>query len=172
MKEEGVPQDLIYLAVAESGISAADSKLPVKGAGGMWQFMTFEGNEYGLTRNGYYDYRFDPEKATRGYARYIKSLYKVSSATGISRWRRMTGVRGTCSVRCSAQAIADFWELYRRNVMPAETRAYVPQILAAVIMAKNPEKYGLDKLTCKLRRCIYDTVTTSYSDRPATWWPM
>ena len=57
---------------------------------------------------------------------------------------------------------ADFWELYRRNVMPAETRAYVPQILAAVIMAKNPEKYGLDKLTPS-PAIIYDTVAVDYA---------
>ena len=57
---------------------------------------------------------------------------------------------------------ADFWELYRRNAMPAETRAYVPQILAAIIMAKNPERYGLDKLVPS-PPVIYDTVATSYA---------
>ena len=57
---------------------------------------------------------------------------------------------------------ADFWELYRRNAMPAETRAYVPKILAAVIMAKNPERYGLDKLVPS-PAVIYDTVATSYA---------
>ncbi len=57
---------------------------------------------------------------------------------------------------------ADFWELYRRNTMPAETREYVPKILAAVIMAKNPERYGLDKLVPS-PPVIYDTVTTDYA---------
>ncbi len=57
---------------------------------------------------------------------------------------------------------ADFWELYRRNAMPAETRAYVPKILAAVIMAKNPERYGLDKLVPS-PPVIYDTVSTDYA---------
>ena len=56
---------------------------------------------------------------------------------------------------------ADFWELYRRNAMPKETKAYVPQILAAVIMAKNPEKYGLDKMV-PMPAVVYDTVTTDY----------
>ena len=74
LKEEGVPQDLIYLAVAESGFqpTVVNGR---SGAGGMWQFMTFTGVQYGLTRNGFFDYRFDPEKASRAYAKYIKALY-------------------------------------------------------------------------------------------------
>ena len=72
MAEEGVPQDLIYLAVAESGFQprAMNGK---SGAGGMWQFMP-HGN-YGLARNAYVDERFDPEKSTRAYARYMKFIY-------------------------------------------------------------------------------------------------
>ena len=160
LKEEGVPQDLIYLAVAESGFQpqALNAR---SGAGGMWQFMTYTGPEYGLTRNGYYDYRFDPEKSSRAYARYIKKLYAQFDdwylAMAAYDW-------GPGAVQRAVQrtGYADFWELYRRNAMPAETRAYVPQILAAVIMAKNPEKYGLDKLVPS-PAVIYDTVTTSYS---------
>ena len=160
LQEEGVPQDLIYLAVAESGFQPRVVNTR-SGAGGMWQFMTFTGAEYGLSRNGYFDYRFDPEKSSRAYAQYIKKLharfgdwYLAMAAYdwgpgGIERAVQRTG-------------FADFWELYRRNAMPAETRAYVPKILAAVIMAKNPEKYGLDKLTPS-PPVIYDTVDTSYS---------
>jgi membrane-bound lytic murein transglycosylase D len=72
MAEEGVPQDLIYLAVAESGFSRGLSIAGSK-AGGMWQFMPL-GN-YGLARNAYVDERFDPEKSTRAYARYMKFIY-------------------------------------------------------------------------------------------------
>ena len=70
--EEGVPQDLIYLAVAESGFQpqALNAR---SGAGGMWQFMPT--GAYGLARNGWFDERFDPEKSSRAYARYMKSLY-------------------------------------------------------------------------------------------------
>ncbi len=160
LQEEGVPQDLIYLAVAESGFQPRVVNTR-SGAGGMWQFMTFTGVEYGLTRNGYFDYRFDPEKSSRAYAQYIKKLhsrfgdwYLAMAAYdwgpgGIERAVQRTG-------------FADFWELYRRNAMPAETRAYVPKILAAVIMAKNPEKYGLDKLVPS-PPVIYDTINTSYA---------
>ena len=160
LKEEGVPQDLIYLAVAESGFQpqVVNGR---SGAGGMWQFMTFTGAEYGLTRNGFFDYRFDPEKSSRAYARYIKKLYQQFGdwylAMAAYDW-------GPGAVQRAVQrtGYADFWELYRRNVMPAETRAYVPQILAAVIMAKNPERYGLDKLVPS-PPVIYDTVAISYA---------
>ncbi len=160
LKEEGVPQDLIYLAVAESGFQpqVVNGR---SGAGGMWQFMTFTGLEYGLQRNGYFDYRFDPEKSTRAYARYIKALYKQFGdwylAMAAYNW-------GPGGVQRAVQrtGYADYWELRSRNAMPAETRAYVPQILAAVIMAKNPERYGLDKLVPS-PAVIYDTVSTSYA---------
>jgi len=160
LKEEGVPQDLIYLAVAESGFQpqVVNGK---SGAGGMWQFMTYTGAEYGLTRNGYFDYRFDPEKSSRAYARYIKKLYAQFGdwylAMAAYDW-------GPFAVQRAVQrtGYADFWELYRRNAMPAETRAYVPKILAAVIMAKNPEKYGLDKLVPS-PPVIYETVSTNFA---------
>ena len=160
LKEEGVPQDLIYLAVAESGFQPQVVNAR-SGAGGMWQFMTFTGAEYGLQRNGYFDYRFDPEKSSRAYARYIKALYKQFGdwylAMAAYNW-------GPGSIQRAVQrtGYADYWELRQRNVMPAETRAYVPQILAAVIMAKNPERYGLDKLVPS-PAVIYDTVPTTYS---------
>ncbi len=160
LKEEGVPQDLIYLAVAESGFQPQAMNAR-SGAGGMWQFMTSTGPEYGLTRNGFFDYRFDPEKSSRAYARYIKKLYAQFGdwylAMAAYDW-------GPGSVQRAVQrtGYADFWELYRRNAMPAETRAYVPKILAAVIMAKNPERYGLDKLVPS-PPVIYDTIPTTYA---------
>ena len=159
LKEEGVPQDLIYLAVAESGFQP--QIVNSKGAGGMWQFMTYTGPEYGLSRNGYYDYRFDPEKSTRAYARYIKKLYAQFGDWYLAMAAYDWGP-GNIQKAVQRTGYADFWELYRRNAMPAETRAYVPKILAAVIMAKNPETYGLDKLTPS-PPVIYDTVSTSYS---------
>jgi membrane-bound lytic murein transglycosylase D len=73
LRDEGVPQDLIYLAVAESGFQPRVVNAQ-SGAGGMWQFMPFQG-VYGLTRNGYYDERFDPEKSSIAYAKYMKMLY-------------------------------------------------------------------------------------------------
>ena len=74
LKQFGVPQDLIYQAVAESGFQPQALNRR-SGAGGMWQFMPFAGS-YGLERNGYFDERFDPEKSTEAYARYMKYLYE------------------------------------------------------------------------------------------------
>ena len=160
LKQEGVPQDIIYLAVAESGFQpqVVNAK---SGAGGMWQFMTTTGSEYGLTRNGYFDYRFDPEKSSRAYARYIKALYNQFGDWYLAMAAYDWGP-GNIVKAVSRTGYADYWELYRRNAMPAETRAYVPQILAAVIMAKNPERYGLNKLVPS-PAVIYDTVTTGYA---------
>ena len=160
LKEEGVPQDLIYLAVAESGFQPQIVNAK-SGAGGMWQFMTYTGPEYGLIRNGFFDYRFDPEKSTRAYARYIKKLYGLTGDWYLAMASYDWGL-GNVQKAIQRTGYADFWELYRRNAMPAETRAYVPQILAAVIMAKNPERYGLDKLTPSAA-VIYDTVAVDYA---------
>ncbi|RXH58911.1 lytic transglycosylase domain-containing protein [Granulicella sibirica] len=160
LKEEGVPQDLIYLAVAESGFQPQVVNAG-SGAGGMWQFMTYTAPEYGLTRNGYFDYRFDPEKSSRAYARYIKSLYKQFGDWYLAMAAYDWGP-GNIQKAVMRTGYADYWELYRRNVMPKETRAYVPQILAAVIMAKNPERYGLNKLVPS-PAIIYDTVNVSYA---------
>ncbi len=158
LKQEGVPQDLIYLAVAESGfqLQVVNSS---SGAGGMWQFMPT--NAYGLTRNGYFDERFDPEKSTRAYARYIKGLYAQFGDWYLA----MAGYDwgpGNVQRAVMRTGYADFWQLYRRNAMPRETKNYVPQILAAIIMAKNPEKYGLNRYT-QDQALKFDTVPVNYA---------
>jgi len=158
LAQEGVPQDLIYLSVAESGFQpqALNGR---SGAGGMWQFMPT--GAYGLARNGFFDERFDPEKSTRAYARYIKSLYNQFGDWYLAMAAYDWGP-GNIQRAVQKTGYADFWELYRRNAMPAETRAYVPEILAAVIMAKNPERYGLDHVVPDAP-ILYDTVHLDYA---------
>ncbi len=140
LKEEGVPQDLLYQAVAESGFRTQVVN-PKSGAAGMWQFMPY--GTYGLERTGWFDERFDPEKATRAYARDIKKTYAQLGdwylAIASYDW-------GTGNIQRAVQrtGYADFWELYRRNNLPQETKNYVPIILAVAIMAKNPKQYGLE----------------------------
>ena len=158
MAEEGVPQDLIYLAVAESGFNprALNRK---SNAGGMWQFMP-HGN-YGLARNAYVDERFDPEKSTRAYARYMKFIYAQLGDWYLS----MAGYDwGSGNVQRAVQktGYADFWELYKRNNLPVETRNYVPEILAAIIIAKNPTQYGFDDVQPD-SPVTSDTVAIDYS---------
>ncbi len=140
LKEEGVPQDLLYQAVAESGFRT-QAVNPKSGAAGMWQFMPY--GTYGLERTGWYDERFDPQKATRAYARDIKKTYAQLGdwylAMAAYDW-------GTGNIQRAVQrtGYVDFWELYRRNNLPQETKNYVPIILAVAIMAKNPKQYGLE----------------------------
>jgi membrane-bound lytic murein transglycosylase D len=158
MAEEGVPQDLIYLAVAESGFQprAVNRR---SGAGGMWQFMPY-GN-YGLVRDGYIDERFDPEKSTRSYARYMKYLYDQLGDWYLAMAAYDWGA-GNVQRAVEKTGYADFWELYRRNNLPGETKNYVPEILAAIIIANHPKQYGFDELTLD-PPVITDTVTLNYS---------
>ncbi|MGB6688081.1 MAG: transglycosylase SLT domain-containing protein, partial [Terracidiphilus sp.] len=158
MSEEGVPQDLIYLAVAESGFQprVVNHK---HGAGGMWQFLPY-GN-YGLTRNGYVDERFDPEKSTRAYARYMKYLYDQLGDWYLAMAAYDWGA-GNIQRAVEKTGYADFWELYKRNNLPGETKNYVPEILAAIIIANNPQQYGFDEVTLD-PPVLTDTVNINYS---------
>lgn len=158
LQEEGVPQDLIYLAVAESSFQP-QAVNHSSGAGGMWQFMPH--GDYGLARNGYVDERFDPEKSTRAYARYMKFLYNQLGdwylAMAAYDW-------GAGSIQRAVQktGYADFWELYKRNNLPAETKNYVPEILAAIIITKNPTQYGFENVQFDAP-VLSDTVSIDYS---------
>jgi membrane-bound lytic murein transglycosylase D len=154
MAEEGVPQDLIYLAVAESGFQprALNRK---SGAGGMWQFMPY--GPYGLARNPYVDERFDPEKSTRAYARYMKFIYNQLGDWYLSMAGYDWGA-GNVQHAVEKTGYADFWELYRRNNLPKETKVYVPEILAAIIIANHPGQYGFDEVTLD-PPVLTDTVT-------------
>ena len=116
---------------------------------------------YGLTRNGYVDERFDPEKSTRAYARYMKYIYSELGDWYLS----MAGYDwGTGNIQRAVEktGYADFWELYKRNNLPAETKNYVPEILAAIIIANHPTQYGFDDITFD-PPVLTDTVTINYS---------
>ena len=158
LAEEGVPQDLIYLAVAESGFQphAVNRK---SRAGGMWQFMPDP--FYGLKRDTYVDERFDPEKSTRAYARYMKFLHDQLGDWYLAMAAYDHGA-GNIQKEVAKTGYADFWELYRRNELPTETRNYVPEILAAIIIANHPTQYGFDDVTLD-PPILTDTVTINYS---------
>src|SRR5256884_2722010 len=158
LRQEGVPQELIYLAQAESGFHPlAVSRV---GARGMWQFMGTRARGYGLTRNWWVDERQDPEKATRAAARHLKDLYNEFGDWYLAMAAYNSGP-GTVQSAVKRTGYVDFWELYRRNVLPKETRNYVPIILAVTIMAKNPEQYGLDELV-REKPVPYDAVKIDY----------
>jgi membrane-bound lytic murein transglycosylase D len=158
LKEEGVPQDLIYLAQAESGFHPL--AVSRAGARGMWQFMASRARGYGLERDWWVDERQDPEKATRAAARHLRDLYKEFGDWYLAMAAYNSGP-GTVQNAVKRTGYADYWELYKRNVLPKETRNYVPIILAVTIMAKNPLQYGLEDVTPE-RAMPYDTVKIDY----------
>lgn len=125
----------------------------------MWQFMPQGG--YGLERNGYFDERFDPEKSTIAYAKYMKILYNQFGDWYLAMAAYDWGP-GRVQHAVAKTGYADYWELYRRNVLPGETKNYVPGIIAAAIMAKNPNLYGLTDLVPDAP-VLSDEVTTTYA---------
>ena len=158
LREEGVPQELIYLAQAESGFHPL--AVSRAGARGMWQFMGSRATGYGLERSWWVDDRQDPEKATRAAAHHLHDLYNEFGDWYLAMAAYNSGP-GTVQSAVKRTGYADFWELYRRNVLPKETRNYVPIIVAVTIMAKNPAQYGLDSVV-KDKPVPYDTVKIDY----------
>lgn len=158
LKQEGVPQDLIYLAQAESGFHPyAVSRV---GARGIWQFMGSRAKGYGLHRDFLVDERQDPEKSTHAAARHLKDLYNQFGDWYLAMAAYNSGP-GTVQSAVKRTGYADFWELYRRNVLPRETRNYVPIIVAVTIMAKNPAQYGLGSIVPD-PPMAFDTVKLDY----------
>jgi membrane-bound lytic murein transglycosylase D len=140
LKEEGVPQDLIYLAQAESAFQPL--ALSRAGARGIWQFVPWRGNEYGLKRSWWVDERMDPEKATRAAAQHLRDLYGLYGDWYLAMAAYNCGP-GNVQKGIERTGYADFWELYKRNVLPKETKNYVPIILALTLIAKDAAHYGI-----------------------------
>ena len=158
LKEEGVPQDLIYLAQAESGFHPL--AVSRAGARGIWQFMGSRAHGYGLQRNLWVDDRQDPEKSTRAAARHLRDLYAQFGDWYLAMAAYNSGP-GTVQAAVKRTGYADFWELYRRNVLPKETRNYVPIILAVTIVTKNLSQYGFDDVSMDEPTAV-DKVAISY----------
>jgi membrane-bound lytic murein transglycosylase D len=157
LKEEGIPQELIRVAQAESGfLPRAVSRAA---ATGMWQFVKFRGNQYGLLQTPYSDDRLDPEKATRAAARHLHDLFNEFGDWYLAMAAYNSGP-GAVERAVERSGYADFWELRARRLLPVETSNYVPIILAMTIMAKNAAAYGLDQITPD-PAIEYDTLTTS-----------
>jgi len=138
--EEGVPPELIRLAQAESGFMPR--AVSVAAAKGMWQFMKFRGNEYGLMQTPWTDDRLDPEKATRAAAHHLHDLYNEFHDWYLAMAAYNCGPGGI-ERAVERTGYADFWELRARKAIPNETANYVPIILAMTIVAKNAPEYGI-----------------------------
>ena len=140
LQEEGLPQDLIYLAQAESAFQPL--ALSRAGARGIWQFVAWRGHEYGLRHTWWVDERQDPEKATHAAARHLRDLYGMYGDWYLAMAAYNCGP-GNVQKGIERTGYADFWELYKRNVLPRETRNYVPIIVALTLIAKDAAHYGI-----------------------------
>ncbi len=159
LAEEGVPQELIYLAQAESGF--LPRAISYKNAVGMWQFIADTGSIYQLKRSGTYDERLDPEKATRAAARFLKALHERYGDWYLAMAAYNCGA-GAVDRAVERTGYADYWELLRRHSLPRETANYVPIIIAMTIIAKNPQDYGLDNIGMDAP-LEYDSIRVSAS---------
>ena len=141
-REEGIPLDLSYVPLVESAFKVnAQSRASARG---MWQFMLGTGKEMGLEQNWFLDERADPEKATRAAAQYLKALNSFFGDWHLALASYNAGPgRVQRAMRISKRS--DYWELTASTkYLPRETREYVPMILAAIIIAKNPALYGFE----------------------------
>jgi membrane-bound lytic murein transglycosylase D len=139
-KEEGVPQDIAWLGQVESAWSPVARSWAA--AVGLWQFIPGTGARYGLRQDFYVDERSSFEKATRASARYLKWLAQRYDGNWELAMAAYNSGEGRIDGAIARSGYADFWEIYARGLIPQETRNYVPNILATIIIAKNPEKYG------------------------------
>lgn len=140
-RAEGLPLDLAYVPLIESAFKpSAVSKAKAKG---IWQFMRGTALENGLKHDWYIDERSDPEKATRAAAKYLKTLNRMFDDWHLA-LASYNGGPGRVQRAMKRSRRNDFWQLTASGrYLPRETRDYVPLILAAIIVAKNPAQYGL-----------------------------
>jgi membrane-bound lytic murein transglycosylase D len=140
LKQEGLPQDLIYLAQAESAFQPL--ALSRAGARGIWQFVAYRGQQYGLRHTWWIDERQDPEKATRAAAQHLRDLYGLFGDWYLAMAAYNCGP-GNVQKAIERTGYADFWELYKRKVLPRETKNYVPIIIALTLIAKDAAHYNI-----------------------------
>jgi membrane-bound lytic murein transglycosylase D len=140
-REQGLPLDLTYIPLIESAFkNTARSRARAQG---MWQFMSYTGREHGLTLNWYVDERSDPEKATEAAAQYLKTLGNMFDQDWHLAMASYNGGPGRVQRAIRRSGKKNFWALSATTrYLPRETREYVPMILAAIVIAKNPAQYG------------------------------
>lgn len=139
LKENGLPEDLVYMALIESGFNPyAYSRSK---ASGPWQFIYLTGKRYGLRSDWWIDERRDPEKSTIAAAKYLKDLYDMFECWYLAAAGYNAGEKKIAAAM-KRYRTEDFWELTKYRYLKQETKDYVPQMIAAALIAKDPEKYG------------------------------
>ena len=167
-RAEGLPLDLAYVPLIESAFKPnALSKAKAKG---IWQFMRGTALENGLKHDWYIDERSDPEKATRAAAKYLKTLYGMFDDWHLA-LASYNGGPGRVQRAVKRSGRDDFWKLSAtRRYLPQETRDYVPLILAAVIIARNPTQYGMNVVPIEAPSVETVTLATAVDLRRVAEW--
>lgn len=154
LKEAGLPLDLAYLAMIESGYNQkAYSKAH---ASGLWQFIPGTGDQYNLKRNKYLDERRDAEKSTKAAVKFLSHLFDEFGDwhLAVAAYNAGGGKIGRGLKRYNA---TDFWSLAQHDYLAMETKRYVPKLIASIIIAKNPDKYGFTDIQFE-PPLAYDTL--------------
>ncbi|MBY0554602.1 lytic transglycosylase domain-containing protein [bacterium] len=139
LKKAGLPTDLAYMVMIESGFSA--NAVSTAQAVGPWQFIESTGKGYGLQKNWWIDERRDIKKSTLAAIRYLKDLKQEFGSWYLVAASYNMGENGLRK-QIKKYGTTDYWELVRHNALPQETQDYVPKILAALMIAKAPNLYG------------------------------
>ena len=143
LEENGLPRDLIFLAMAESGFQ--NKAKSWARAVGPWQFMPFTGRRYGLEINWYKDERRDPIKATIAASKYLKKLYQDFGSWELAAAAYNAG-EGKVSRAIRRYRTENFWRLSRGRYLRRETKNYVPKIMALAILGKNLKSFGFEDI--------------------------
>lgn len=143
LKAEGLPLDLAYLPIVESGFKP--TALSRAAAKGLWQFEADTGQENGLDLNWFRDDRSDPEKATQAAAKYLKWLIDQCSGDWFMTLAAYNAGVGRVDLAEKRSKLTDYWALSESaRYLPRDTREYVPMVLASVLIARNPTRYGFE----------------------------
>ena len=156
LKENKLPKDLVYIALIESGFSP--KALSRSNAVGYWQFIYGTGKRYGLRIDGYVDERRDPVLSTRAAANYFKELFSLFES-----WPLVLAAYNSGEYRVNRAVLKhynrNFWYLSSKKALPRETRNYFPKFISAVLIAKNPKKYGFSEVNYQ-EPIQYDLIDT------------
>lgn len=165
MRDYAVPEDMVYLALIESGYS--NSAVSRARATGMWQFMKGTGKLYGLRIDSWVDERRDPVRATDAAARHLAdlrdrfgSMYLAAAAYNAGAGKVGRGMKRmgeAVNQEDEEEANASFFRLYDTRYIRQETKDYVPKLIAAALIAKQPEKYGFERVV-GVEALTYDSV--------------
>jgi membrane-bound lytic murein transglycosylase D len=163
LKKAELPEALVYLAMIESGFNPV-AYSPAR-ASGLWQFMPGTARSYGLRVDSWVDERRNPEKATTAAIVYLRALYKRFGDWQLAVAAYNAG-EGKIQRGLEKYKAKNFWDLADKDYLPLETKRYVPKLIAAIIIANEPERYGFQPVQAK--KVQYDVVEVASQTPLAT----